>query len=75
MLLRNDIPAVSNGIHLTTTTPCTVSSTPNDEDVSTYDVIIVGGGLAGIGAAISAKQASPTSSVLIIESEGCLGHG
>ncbi|EXJ66438.1 uncharacterized protein A1O5_10590 [Cladophialophora psammophila CBS 110553] len=38
-----------------------------------YDVIVVGGGAAGIGAAIGAKQAAPSSRVLIVESEGCLG--
>ncbi len=63
MLFHNDTPAVSNGVHLTTTY--------NNEDA--YDVIIVGGGLAGIGAALGAKQASPMASVLIVESEGCLG--
>lgn len=45
----------------------------NETDVNSYDVIIVGGGIAGIGAAIGAKQASPDSTVLIVESEGCLG--
>lgn len=38
-----------------------------------YDVIVVGGGAAGIGAAIGAKQTNQQSRVLIIESEGCLG--
>lgn len=38
-----------------------------------YDTIIVGGGAAGIGAAIGAKQARPESRVLVIESEACLG--
>ncbi|KEF52878.1 uncharacterized protein A1O9_11296 [Exophiala aquamarina CBS 119918] len=42
-------------------------------DVDAYDVVVVGGGIAGIGAAIGARQASPGSSVLIIECEGCLG--
>ena len=42
-------------------------------DENTYDTIIVGGGAAGIGAAIGAKQAAPQSRVLIVESEGCLG--
>jgi glycine/D-amino acid oxidase-like deaminating enzyme len=45
----------------------------NEKDIDTYDVVIVGGGIAGIGAAIGAKQASPSSTVLIVESEGCLG--
>lgn len=38
-----------------------------------YDVIIVGGGAAGIGAAIGAKQTAPGSRVVLIESEGVLG--
>ncbi|KIY03911.1 uncharacterized protein Z520_00603 [Fonsecaea multimorphosa CBS 102226] len=38
-----------------------------------YDVIVVGGGAAGIGAAIGAKQTVPQSRVLLIESEACLG--
>lgn len=42
-------------------------------DESIYDVVVVGGGMAGIGAAIGARQASPSSRVLIVESEGCLG--
>lgn len=45
----------------------------SDRDVESYDVVIVGGGIAGIGAGIGAKQASPSSRVLIVESEGCLG--
>lgn len=70
MHLRNDTPVISNGVYLT---PSTHNTLTNNEDISAYDVIIVGGGLAGIGAAIGAKQASPTSGVLIVESEGCLG--
>jgi glycine/D-amino acid oxidase-like deaminating enzyme len=38
-----------------------------------YDVIIVGGGFAAIGAALGAKQAAPNARILIIESEACLG--
>ncbi|KAJ9603731.1 hypothetical protein H2200_011917 [Cladophialophora chaetospira] len=38
-----------------------------------YDVIIVGGGAAGIGAAIGARQAAPEARILLIETEGCLG--
>lgn len=38
-----------------------------------YDVIIVGGGFAGVGAAIGARQALPTGRILLLESEGCLG--
>lgn len=49
--------------------PRTQASDAND----TFDVIVVGGGAAGIGAAIGAKQAAPSSRVLIVESEGCLG--
>ena len=38
-----------------------------------YDVIISGGGAAGIGAAVGAKQANRDARVLLIESEGFLG--
>lgn len=38
-----------------------------------YDVIIVGGGAAGIGAAVGAKLANRQSKVLLLESSGCLG--
>jgi glycine/D-amino acid oxidase-like deaminating enzyme len=38
-----------------------------------YDVIVVGGGAAGIGAAIRAKQTMPQSRVLIVQSKACLG--
>src|SRR3978361_200616 len=38
-----------------------------------YDVIVVGGGAAGIGAAIGAKKTTPNARILIVESEGCLG--
>ncbi|KAK4949709.1 hypothetical protein LTR10_011550 [Elasticomyces elasticus] len=38
-----------------------------------YDVVVVGGGAAGVGAAIGAKQTAPQSRVLIVESEACLG--
>lgn len=55
--------AFENGLH----------SSFESLDVDKYDVIIVGGGLAGVGAAIGARQASPASSVLVVESEGCLG--
>ena len=44
-----------------------------DGEGDRFDVIVVGGGAAGIGAAIGAKQVAPASRVLIIESEGCLG--
>jgi flavin-dependent dehydrogenase len=45
----------------------------NNGQAQKYDVIIVGGGAAGIGAAIGAKQVAAASRVLIVESEGCLG--
>ena len=38
-----------------------------------YEVVVVGGGAAGIGAAIGARQALPDSRILVIESESCLG--
>lgn len=38
-----------------------------------YDVIIVGGGFAGVGAAIGARQAIPSGRILLLESESCLG--
>ncbi|TQV92794.1 hypothetical protein V2A60_009254 [Cordyceps javanica] len=38
-----------------------------------YDVIVVGGGAAGVGAAIGARQASPSARILLVESESCLG--
>lgn len=38
-----------------------------------FDVIIVGGGSAGIAAAIGARQAAPEAKILLIESESCLG--
>ena len=42
-------------------------------DHETYDVVVVGGGAAGIGAAIGARNASPAARILLIETEGCLG--
>ena len=42
-------------------------------EVEEYDVIIVGGGAAGIGAAVGARQAAPEARILLIEAEGCLG--
>lgn len=38
-----------------------------------FDVIVVGGGAAGIGAALGARQALPEARILVVESEGCLG--
>ena len=42
-------------------------------EIEEYDVIIVGGGSAGIGAAFGARQAAPEARILLIEAEGCLG--
>lgn len=44
-----------------------------EEMDSIYDVIVVGGGAAGVGAAMGARQALPNGKILVIESEGCLG--
>lgn len=38
-----------------------------------YEVVIVGGGAAGIGAAVGARQAAPDARILLVESESCLG--
>ncbi|KAM0325867.1 hypothetical protein ACHAQA_007170 [Verticillium albo-atrum] len=43
------------------------------QDPDTYDVVVVGGGAAGIGAAVGARQANPSARVLLIETESCLG--
>lgn len=42
-------------------------------DIDNYDVVVVGGGAAGVGAAVGARQAAPEARVLLVESEGCLG--
>src|ERR1700681_5029146 len=42
---------------------------PNN--IESYDVIVVGGGAAGVGAAVGAPRAGPRT--LMIESTGCLG--
>lgn len=72
-------------IHLGTKTTMAPSATdpidsPQVEDTqdtvgaeSQYDVIIVGGGFAGVGAAIGARQACPLGRILVLESESCLG--
>lgn len=38
-----------------------------------YDVVVVGGGAAGIGAAIGARHANPSARILLVETESCLG--
>ena len=38
-----------------------------------HDVIVVGGGAAGIAAAIGARQADTMARILVVESESCLG--
>lgn len=38
-----------------------------------YSIIIVGGGAAGIGAAVGARQADKQGRILLLESESCLG--
>lgn len=50
-------------------TPCVDALHGRD----TYDVVVVGGGAAGIGAAIGARQANPSAHILLVESESCLG--
>jgi heterodisulfide reductase subunit A-like polyferredoxin len=53
--------------------PCVIRSQEQVESSfkTHYDVIVVGGGAAGIGAAFGARQAG--ASVLLIEATGCLG--
>ncbi|KAH6696895.1 FAD dependent oxidoreductase-domain-containing protein [Plectosphaerella plurivora] len=48
-----------------------ISRTSQDPD--TYDVVVVGGGAAGIGAVIGARNASPSARILLVETESCLG--
>ena len=57
----------------TTTPPVHGNMVSADGFGGPYDVIVVGGDAAGIGAAIGAKQVAPESRVLIVESEVCLG--
>lgn len=38
-----------------------------------YDIIVVGGGAAGIAAALGARQADPSARILLVECESCLG--
>lgn len=42
-------------------------------DLADFDVIVVGGGAAGVGAAIGARQANAEHKILLIEAEACLG--
>jgi cation diffusion facilitator CzcD-associated flavoprotein CzcO len=49
------------------------TAVPDVFELDTFDVIIVGGGAAGIGAAIGARQSAPDARILIIESQACLG--
>lgn len=48
-------------------------STTTHNESPEYDVVIVGGGFAGVGAAIGARQALPEGRILLLESESCLG--
>ncbi|KEF51139.1 uncharacterized protein A1O9_12753 [Exophiala aquamarina CBS 119918] len=48
-------------------------ATENVNNRDNYDVIIVGGGAAGIAAAIGARQAASNARLVLIESEGSLG--
>ncbi|KAH7354254.1 FAD dependent oxidoreductase-domain-containing protein [Plectosphaerella cucumerina] len=43
------------------------------QESDTYDVVVVGGGAAGIGAAIGARNANPSARILVVETESCLG--
>jgi glycine/D-amino acid oxidase-like deaminating enzyme len=43
------------------------------EPTTNVDVLIVGGGAAGVGAALGARQAYPEGRILLVESESCLG--
>lgn len=49
------------------------TTTNGHHEPGLYDVVIIGGGAAGIGAAIGARQANTAARILLIESEGCLG--
>ncbi|KAL5316249.1 hypothetical protein ACEPPN_015294 [Leptodophora sp. 'Broadleaf-Isolate-01'] len=43
------------------------------DTVESADVVIVGGGAAGVAAAVGARQAAPNARIIILESEACLG--
>jgi cation diffusion facilitator CzcD-associated flavoprotein CzcO len=53
--------------------PSSTSRKQNGFDSDRFDVIIVGGGAAGIGAAVGARQSAPNARILIVESQSCLG--
>ena len=53
--------------------PMPTFNTVEFDNVKLFDVIVVGGGAAGIAAAIGARQAAPDGRILVIESESCLG--
>jgi len=42
-----------------------------DEQVLSTDILIIGGGIAGLAAAITAKETNPDAEVLIIEKQTC----
>lgn len=52
---------------------CQIGDLPHPGTADVYDIIIVGGGTAGVGAAIGARQAAPKARILMIESQSCLG--
>ncbi|KAH7007026.1 FAD dependent oxidoreductase-domain-containing protein [Ilyonectria destructans] len=56
---------------MTVSTDSPSANTHNES--SEYDVAIVGGGFAGVGAAIGSRQAFPKGRILLLESESCLG--
>jgi flavin-dependent dehydrogenase len=53
--------------------PTSIAAVADGLELNTFDVIIVGGGAAGIGAAIGARQAAPGARILVIESQSSLG--
>lgn len=50
-----------------------MGSISQSPDPDTYDVVVVGGGAAGIGAAIGARNANSSARILLVETESCLG--
>lgn len=59
--------------HNSDTMSTELSTTKGYHESAMYDVVIVGGGAAGIGAAIGAREADASARILVIESEGYLG--